>query len=71
MNFVGAVRILENVRCIKCRKGNKCDMSVIKMMMGPAVTAQSVGVNSLEKQIESIKTAEEFGRDISKVLNKS
>lgn len=68
MNFVGSVKVLGNVPCIKCGKGDECKMSGVKMMFGPDATVESVGVNRFENQPLAIQAAKELGRKIAAVL---
>ena len=68
MNFVGAVKILGNVPCIKCGYGNECKTSGIKMIFGNEATVQSVGVNKFEEQSDALDAARELGKRIASVL---
>lgn len=68
MNFLGAVKILGNVPCIKCGNGDTCKMSAIKMMSGPEATVDSVGINTFEKQPLSFDAARELGEKIGEAL---
>lgn len=68
MNFVGSVKVLGNVPCIKCGKGDECKMSGVKMMFGPNATVESVGVNKFEDQPEAVNAARELGKKIAEVL---
>ncbi len=68
MNFVGAVKVLGNVPCIKCGKGNECEMSGVKMMFGSDATVESVGVNKFENQPNAINAARELGKKIAEAL---
>ena len=69
MNFVGAVKVLGNVPCIKCGKGNECKMTGVKMIYGADATVESVGVNKFEKQIDALNAAKKLGRKIAKALS--
>lgn len=68
MNFVGAVRILGNVPCIKCGSGNECKMSGVKMMFGADATVESVGVKKFEEQPDALEAARDLGRKIAQAL---
>ena len=68
MNFVGAVKILGNVPCIKCGYGNECKTSGIKMIFGNEATVQSVGVNKFEEQLDAFDAARELGKKIAGAL---
>src|SRR3990167_2540275 len=68
MNFVGAVKILGNVPCIKCGYGNECKTSGIKMIYGNEATVESVGINKFEGQMDALNAAGELGRKIAKAL---
>jgi multimeric flavodoxin WrbA len=71
MNFVGSVRVLGNVPCIRCGHGDDCVMSAIKMMFGPTATVDTVGKNCFDEQPQTIKAAEELGRKIAENLSKT
>ena len=68
MNFVGAVKILGNVPCIKCGYGNECKTSGIKMIFGKEATVQSDGVNKFEEQLDALDAARDLGKKIARVL---
>ena len=68
MNFVGSVKILGNVPCIKCGYGNECKTSGIKMIFGNDATVQSVGVNKFEEQLDAFNAAHELGKRIAASL---
>lgn len=68
MEFVGEVRVLGNVPCIKCGYGDECKMSGIKMLYGPEDTVASIGVNTFEEQPEGMKAARELGINIAQRL---
>lgn len=70
MNFVGAVKILGNVPCIKCGYGNECRTSGIKMIYGKEATVESVGVNLFEEQWDALHDARELGEKIASALQK-
>jgi multimeric flavodoxin WrbA len=68
MNFVGAVKILGNVPCVKCGYGDECKMSAVKMIYGSDATVDSVGIKAFEKQPIALDAAQELGRKIAEVL---
>jgi len=68
MNFVGSVKILGNVPCIKCGYGNECKTSGIKMIYGNEATVQSVGVNTFEGQPDALEASRKLGEKIAGVL---
>ena len=68
MEVVGSVKVLGNVPCIRCGYGDECDMSGIKMMLGPDETVESAGVNRFEDQPEAVKAAKEMGQAIAEAL---
>ena len=68
MEFVGEVRIMGNVPCIKCGRGDECKMSAIKMLYGPDATVSSVGVGAFEEQPEAVEAAIKLGKDIADKL---
>lgn len=70
MNFVGSVKILGNVPCIKCGYGNECKTSGIKMIYGNEATIQSVGVNTFEEQLDAFHAARELGEKMASALKK-
>lgn len=68
MEFVGEVRVMGNVPCIKCVHGDKCKVSGIKMLHGPDATVFSVGVSTFEEQPETVEAAIKLGKDIADKL---
>ena len=68
MNFVGSVKILGNVPCIKCGYGNECKTSGIKMIYGNEATVQSVGVNTFEGQPDALEASRKLGKKIADAL---
>lgn len=68
MEFVGEVRVIGNVPCIKCGHGDECKMSAIKMLYGPDATVSSIGVRVFEEQQEAVKAAIKLGKDIAHKL---
>ena len=68
MNFVGAVKIVGNVPCIKCGYGNECKTSGLRMIYGNEATVQSVGINKFEEQRDALDAARALGKKIASVL---
>lgn len=67
MNFVGSVKILGNVPCVKCGQPD-CVLNGLKMMFGPDATTDSVGIHTFEKQPKAFNAAKELGVSIAKAL---
>ena len=70
MNFVGAVKVLGNVPCVRCKFGDECKMSGVTMLYGPEATKDSVGINVFEEQPDAVKAATELGQKIADALRK-
>ena len=68
MNFVGSVKVLGNVPCVRCGSDENCNFSGLKMIFGHEATVSSVGINQFEDQPESVKAALELGYNIKKAL---
>jgi multimeric flavodoxin WrbA len=68
MNFVGAVKILGNIPCVKCGHGDDCKMSGIKMIYGSDASVDLVGIKIFEKQSISLESAQELGKKIAEAL---
>ncbi len=68
MDFMGAVKVLGNVPCIRCGQGDTCVGSGIKMMFGPDATVDSVGVNVVEDQTMAFEAARDLGRKIGQAV---
>jgi multimeric flavodoxin WrbA len=68
MNFVGGIKVLGNVPCIKCGHGDDCPMSGVKMIYGTEASVNSVGVNLCENQPRVLQEAESLGKQIGKIL---
>jgi len=68
MKFVGDVRMLGNVPCIKCGSGDSCKMSGIAMMFGPEATVESVGVNRFTDDQQAQQQAQQLGQAIAAEL---
>ncbi len=67
MNFVGSVKILGNVPCVKCGEPD-CKLSGLKMIFGPEATTDSVGIHTYEDQPLATDSARELGRKIAEAL---
>ena len=50
MNYLGAVKCLGNVPCVKCENNAECKMSGIKMIYGEEATPESIEINTFEDQ---------------------
>ncbi len=68
MEFMGEVRVQGNVPCIKCGRGDECNMSGIKMIHGQDATVSSVGVKTFEEQAGAVEAAIRLGKAISERL---
>lgn len=68
MNFVGSVKVLGNVPCVKCGNDENCKISGLKMIFGQDATVSSVGINQFEARPESVKAAKELGDKIKEAL---
>jgi len=65
MHVVGALKIQGNVPCVQCGFGDDCKMSGIKMMYGPQVRVDSVGIAAFEQQPINLVGAKELGAKIA------
>lgn len=68
MNFLGTAHVMGNVPCVKCGKGDECNMSGIKMMHGPDATVDSVTIEQVEKQDLSLEAIKDLGKKIAAAL---
>lgn len=68
MDFVGEVRVLGNVPCIKCGMGNECPTSGLKMLYGTDATVASVGASAFDDQSAAVAAAIQLGQDIAQKL---
>jgi multimeric flavodoxin WrbA len=71
MNYLGSVRVLGNVPCMKCGNGDECQMSAVKMIYGPEATIQSTRTNTFEDQPVALQEAEELGKKIAEALRRA
>lgn len=70
MDFLGAVKLSGNVPCMKCRSGDICQTSGLKMLYGADATKESVGIQVLEAQPDIFEQAQALGRDIGAALER-
>ncbi len=68
MDFMGSVKVLGNVPCIRCGKGDECPMSGLKMIFGPDATVDTVAKHAFEDQPAALDAAKELGRKIGEAL---
>lgn len=68
MEFVGMLKIVGNVPCVRCGFGDTCQLSGIKMCYGNQATVDSVGIRRFEKQQVTLRSAEELGRKLAFAL---
>lgn len=69
MNYLGGVKVLGNVPCIRCGVGDTCEISGIPMLLGPTATVANVGVKKFENQ-SAMEEANKFGKLIAEILAK-
>jgi multimeric flavodoxin WrbA len=70
MNFSGSVKILGNVPCMRCGRGDECQMSAIKLIYGSNATVDSTEIKSFEEQPSAVKETQELGERIRQKLVK-
>jgi hypothetical protein len=68
MEFVGALKFLGNVPCVRCSYGDELACSGIKMLHGPDATKASIGVNCWDDHAEAAREAEYLGQRIAEAL---
>ncbi len=68
MNFLGSVITEGNVPCMKCKEGDTCEMTGIKMLYGAEATKASVGIHTFETQPENIQEAQSIGKKLRDTL---
>lgn len=68
MEFLGAVKIMGNVPCVRCGYGDRCKMSGITMIHGPDATTDSVGIQRFEEQPLVVDAAAQLGRRLAEAL---
>lgn len=64
MNYIGGVNVLGNVPCVQCGDNGQCSVSGLKMLYGPDVSIEKMGINQLEDSPETIAALEKLGKDI-------
>lgn len=69
MNYLGGVKVTGNVPCIRCGVGDTCEISGLKMLLGPAATVAGAGVKRFEDQ-PALEEAAKFGKLIAEILVK-
>jgi len=69
MNYLGGVKVMGNVPCIRCGVGDTCEISGLKMLLGLTATVAKAGVNNFEEQ-PSMEEARRLGRLITEILAK-
>lgn len=69
MNFLGGVKVTGNVPCIRCGVGDTCEISGLKMLLGPTATVAKAGVKNFEDQ-PAKEEAGRLGRLIAEILAK-
>jgi multimeric flavodoxin WrbA len=68
MEFCGSVKVLGNVPCVACGKGDSCPTSGLGMIFGEGATIESVGIQSFEDQPAAVDAARSVGRAIGDAL---
>jgi multimeric flavodoxin WrbA len=71
MEIVGSVGILGNIPCIRCNNEEHCKMSGVKMMFGPDTVRESVKIQNIEDQKETVSALVAMGMDIGKRVENS
>ena len=69
MNYLGGVKVVGNVPCIRCGVGDTCEISGLKMLLGPTATVAKAGVKKFEEQ-PAVKEAVKLGKLIAEALAK-
>jgi len=64
MDFVGGVRVLGNIPCVRCENADSCQTSGIKMLFGPEASSSSVEIGTFEHQPEIVEPTIRLGKDI-------
>jgi NAD(P)H-dependent FMN reductase len=70
MELVGQLTVQGNIPCIYCGEGDTCEMSGIKMMIGPDAKASDFAYARVEDQNEVWEEAKRIGRLIGARLQK-
>jgi len=69
MNYLGAVKVLGDVPCVRCGLGDSCPMSSIKMLFGPDATVDSIGIRILGEASDVVEAAKALGQKIAEALS--
>ena len=69
MNYLGGVKVTGNVPCIRCGVGDTCEISGLKMLLGPTATVAKAGVKKFEEQ-PAVEEAVRLGKLIAEALAK-
>ncbi|BBB92101.1 MAG TPA: flavodoxin family protein [Methylomusa anaerophila] len=69
MNYLGGVKVSGNVPCIRCGVGDTCEISGLKMLLGPTATVAKAGVKKIEDQ-PAMAEACKLGKLIAETLAK-
>jgi len=64
MQNLGSIRVIGNVPCIKCGKGDICPGSGIKMLHGPEATVDSCGVSQFEENPDVMKQIQDMAQTL-------
>ncbi len=68
MKNLGSMVVHGNVPCIRCGRGDACEMSGVKMVFGPDATVASVGVNTFEEDPSLLQAAKDLGAKIRRAV---
>ena len=68
MQNLGSMVVNGNVPCIRCGRGDACQMSGVKMLFGPEATVESAGVNTFEEDQSQLQEAKELGEKIRRAV---
>lgn len=66
---LGAMVLEGNLPCIRCGRGDWCEVSGIKMIHGPDATVASVGVHTFDEDDAMLARAAELGQAIRKAVH--
>ncbi|MFW5693130.1 MAG: flavodoxin family protein [Thermoguttaceae bacterium] len=62
IEHLGSLVLEGNLPCIRCGRGDTCEVSGIKMMHGPDATVASVGVHTFEEDDALVAQAAQLGQ---------
>ncbi|MHC4441540.1 MAG: flavodoxin family protein [Planctomycetota bacterium] len=68
MTNLGSLIVIGNVPCIRCGYGDECELSGIKMLVGPEATVESIGIHTFEGDTALVERAAELGRKIREAV---